>query len=131
MPKKTAAPKANSKAAGGKTPAAKAKPAPKPQAAPAANVAAKTAMPKPLGRRAQIVADAEAGKLPSPPDFSAPTHARFRGKLEAVVALVKAGDVAGLKAFAINPISSSPKAIDRYRNLAVTALEAKAGKAAA
>jgi hypothetical protein len=43
-----------------------------------------------------------------------------------VVALVKAGDVRKLKAFQINPVSSSPKAIDRYRNVAVTALSAKA-----
>jgi hypothetical protein len=41
-------------------------------------------------------------------------------------ALVKADDVRKLKAFEINPVSSSPKAIDRYRNLAVIALAAKA-----
>jgi hypothetical protein len=38
---------------------------------------------------------------------------------------VKADDVRKLKAFEINPVSS-PKAIDRYRNLAVIALAAKA-----
>jgi len=83
------------------------------------------AAPKPLGKRAAILAAAQAGQLPTPPDFNAPTHARFRAKLAAVVSLVEAGDVGGLKAFAINPVSSSPKAIARYRDLAVTALEAR------
>lgn len=78
-----------------------------------------------LGKRAQILADAEAGKLPSVPDFSAATHERFRPKLEELVKLVKAADIKGLKAFPINPISTSPKAMDRYRNLAVIALKAK------
>lgn len=84
---------------------------------------------RPLGQRAQILADAQAGKLPKAPDFSAKTHERFRPKLEALKALVKEGDVAGLKKFEINPISSSPKALDRYRNLAVIALNAQAKEA--
>ncbi|MDX0299581.1 hypothetical protein GOL31_02760 [Sinorhizobium medicae] len=106
---------------------AKEKPAkaPKAAAAPAAE--------KALGKRAQIAADAEAGIIPAKPDFSAPTHARFRKKLDEIVALVEKGDVKALKAFPINPVSSSPKAMDKYRNLAVIALEAqrKAAKAAA
>lgn len=79
-----------------------------------------------LGKRAAILAAAQAGKLPEPPDFSAKTHERFRPKLEAVVKLVRAKDVRGLKAFEINPVSTSPKAIARYRDLAVIALTAKA-----
>jgi len=78
------------------------------------------------GKRAAIEEAAKAGKLPPEPDFSAPTHARYRGKLAEVIKLAKAGDVKGLKAFQINPISTSPKAIDRYRNLAVIAIEARA-----
>lgn len=74
----------------------------------------------------EALAAAQAGKLPAEPDFSAETHKRFRPKLAEVVALAKAGDVAGLRAFDIKPISTSPKAIDRYRNLAVIALEARA-----
>jgi hypothetical protein len=88
------------------------------------NGAAKTERPR--GQRAAMLAAAEAGKLPPAPDFGAPTHARFRKKLAEVVALVKTGDIRKLKAFEINPVSSSPKAIDRYRNLAVIALAAKA-----
>lgn len=76
-----------------------------------------------------LEAEAKSGRMPPKPDFSAPTHARFRKKLDEVIALVEAGDIAGLKAYQINPISSSPKAIDRYRNLAVIALEAKAQQA--
>lgn len=89
---------------------------------------ATTAAPeKPAGgKRAAVEAAAREGKLPTPPDFSAPTHARYRNKLSEVIALVKARDVKALKAFEINPISTSPKAIDRYRNLAVIALEAAA-----
>jgi hypothetical protein len=90
--------------------------------------AEKKADPKPrvLGARAKIEADAQAGKIPAPPDFSADTHTRFRPKLAELVALVKAKDVKGLKAYPINPISTSPKAMNRYRNLAVVALEAQA-----
>lgn len=81
---------------------------------------------KGLGKRTQAIADAQAGKLPAPPDFSAETHTRFRPKLAELVALVKAKDIKALKAYPIKPISTSPKALDRYRNLAVMALEAKA-----
>lgn len=81
---------------------------------------------------AEAAAAAAEGKLPTPPDFSAETHKRFRPKLAELVALAKAGDVAGLKRYEINPISTSPKAMDRYRNLAVIALEARSkGKVAA
>ncbi len=88
---------------------------------------------KALGKRAQIVADAEAGIVPPKPDFSAATHARFRKKLDEVAALVEKGDIKALKAYPINPVSSSPKAMDKYRHLAVIALEAqrKAAKAEA
>lgn len=109
-------------AAGKKAVRAAAKASPKPAKA----AKAPTAAPKAAaGKRAETLAAAERGELPAPPDFSAATHARFRGKLAEIVALVEAGDVKALKAFAINPISSSPKALDKFRNLAVTALEAK------
>lgn len=86
---------------------------------------------KPLGKRAEIAAAAERGVLPDAPDFSADTHKPFRKKLEQLVALVKAADIEGLEAFEIKPISSSRKAMDRYRNLSVVALKAKAAKKAA
>jgi hypothetical protein len=82
----------------------------------------------PKGKRATAEAAARAGNLPTPPDFSAATHARFRKKLDEVVALAKAGDLAGLRSFSIKPVSSSPKAIDRYRNLCILALEATPGR---
>jgi hypothetical protein len=91
------------------------KPAPKPE----------PASTRPIGKRAAIEAAAREGKLPEPPDFSAETHKRFRNKLASVVELAKAGDLKGLRAFEINPVSSSPKAIARYRDLCVIALEAK------
>jgi hypothetical protein len=82
---------------------------------------------RPLGKRAAIEAAAHDGKLPAPPDFSAETHKRFRNKLQNVIDLAKAGDLKGLRAFEINPVSSSPKAIARYRDLCVIALESRAG----
>lgn len=83
------------------------------------------------GKRAAILEAAQRGELPAAPDFSAPTHARFRKKLAEIVALAEAGDVPGLKAITINPVSSSPKAMDKYRNLAVIALESRHQKDAA
>lgn len=81
---------------------------------------------RPLGKRAAIETAAREGKLPEPSDFSAETHKRFRNKLASVVELAKTGDLKGLRAFEINPVSSSPKAIARYRDLCVIALEAHA-----
>jgi hypothetical protein len=83
---------------------------------------------RPLGKRAAIEAAAREGKLPEPPDFSADTHKRFRNKLASVVELAKTGDLKGLRAFEINPVSSSPKAIKRYRDLCIVAIEAQAAR---
>lgn len=88
---------------------AKAPKAEKPAKAPTA--AAAPAADKALGKRAQIAADAEAGIIPAKPDFSAPTHARFRKQLDEIAALVEKGDINALKAYPINPVSSSPKAM--------------------
>jgi hypothetical protein len=74
---------------------------------------------------ADLEARARQGELPPPPDFSATTHARFRAKLEGLVALAEKGDLDGLRAVVINPVSSSPKAMARYRDLAVIAIEAR------
>jgi hypothetical protein len=80
--------------------------------------------PKP-GKRKAIIEQAQAGSLPAAPDFSKPTHARFRSKLAKLVAFAEAGDVEGLKAIEINPVSTSPKAMARYRDLAIIAIEAR------
>jgi hypothetical protein len=77
---------------------------------------------------ADLEARARQGELPPPPDFSAATHARFRGKLVGLVALAEKGDVDGLRAVVINPVSSSPKAMARYRDLAVIAIQAREGR---
>jgi hypothetical protein len=86
------------------------------------------AVTRPLGKRAAIETAAREGKLPEPPDFSADTHKRFRNKLQSVIELAKASDLKGLRAFEINPVSSSPKAIARYRDLCVIALDVQAGR---
>jgi hypothetical protein len=77
------------------------------------------------GKRKAIIEQAQAGALPIAPDFSKPTHARFRAKLAKLVALAEAGDIEGLKAIEINPVSASPKAMARYRDLAIIAIEAR------
>jgi hypothetical protein len=84
---------------------------------------------RPQGRRAEIAENAAKGILPPAPDFSAETHKRFRGKLAEIVKLVEAGDIAALKAIEIKTYSSSPKAMARYRDLAVTALEIRSASA--
>lgn len=84
----------------------------------------------PTGKRAAVEEAARQGSLPTPPDFSAATHARFRAKLAKLVELAEAGDAEGLKAVALNPVSTSPRAMARYRDLAVIAIEARAAKAA-
>ena len=83
-----------------------------------------------IGKRQAILDQAQTGALPQPPDFSKPTHARFRAKLAQIVALAEAGDIAGLQGFEINPVSSSPKAMARYRDLCVFAIAARAQVAA-
>jgi hypothetical protein len=80
-------------------------------------------------RDAEIEAKARQGELPPPPDFSAPTHARFRAKLAKLVEMAGKADATGLRAIQINPVSSSPKALARYRNLAVMAIEARLSRA--
>jgi len=78
-----------------------------------------------VGKRQAILDQAQTGALPQAPDFSKPTHARFRAKLAQIVALAEAGDIAGLQTFEINPVSSSPKAMARYRDLCVIAITAR------
>lgn len=75
------------------------------------------------------------GTLPKRPDFSADTHERFRPLLKEVAdAVAKAAEAKGaarsaaidaLKKIKVNPVSSSPKAVDRYRKIALKALAAQ------
>ena len=84
-------------------------------------------------RRGALLAAFEAAKtgtLPPPPNFEAATHASYRGKLSKLVAAAEAGDIAALQAIEINPCSTSPKAMERYRNIVLVALAARAQPAA-
>jgi hypothetical protein len=82
---------------------------------------------RPTGKRAAIAEAAAKGTLPQPPDFSANTHKPYRARLAKLVELVAAGDLAGLRAVEmVPPRSSSPKALHKYRDLAIIALEARA-----
>ena len=80
-----------------------------------------------VGKRQAILDQAQAGALPTAPDFSKATHARFRIKLAQIVALAEAGDIAALLAFKINPVSCRPKATTRCRDLCVMALTVRVG----
>ena len=79
-----------------------------------------------LTARALAAQAVASGVVPSPPDFSAQTHARFRKRLEEIVALVESGNIRALKALVINPVSSSPRAMAKYRDNAAIALTARA-----
>ena len=96
------------------------------EAAPALVEEPKALITPSIGKRQAILDQAQTGALPLAPDFSKPTHARFRAKLAQIVALAEAGDIAALQAFEINPVSSSPKAMARYRDLCVIAITARA-----
>jgi hypothetical protein len=48
----------------------------------------------------------------------------LRAKLAQIVAKAEADDIAGLQTFEINPVSSSPKAMARFRDLCVIAITA-------
>ncbi len=98
------------------------------EAAPAAEEP-KAATAPIIGKRQAILDQAQTGALPQAPDFSKPTHARFRAKLAQIVALAEAGDIVALQAFEINPVSSSPKAMARYRDLCVIAIMARTAAA--
>jgi hypothetical protein len=105
---------------------ARAIPASKPRRQRKAPPAARLAPAPGLGKRAAILASAQSGVMPSPPDFSAPTHTRFRPRLAEVVALAEAGDLKALKAWRYAGfMSTSPKAIQRFRDLSIVALEAR------
>ncbi len=105
-------------------------PEPAQEPAPIVNADAPAAPRAPRRRRdADIEAKARRGELPPPPDFSAPTHARLRAKLAALVEMAGKADATGLRAVPINPVSSSPKALARYRDLAVLAIGAREGRA--
>ena len=71
-------------------------------------------------------AQAARGLIPAAPDFSAPTHKRFRPMLAEIIKAAKAGSTAALLKIKINPVSSSPRAADRYRKLCVQALKTQA-----
>lgn len=79
--------------------------------------------PPKTGKAAEVYAAAQKGVLPEPPDFSAPTHARFRAKLAELETLVKARDAQGLRAVIIKATSTSPIAMAKYRALALMAIE--------
>jgi hypothetical protein len=69
---------------------------------------------------------AKRGKMPGKLDFSADTHTRFRPALAEVEKLAAAKNVKGLKNYEWPGfVSSSPKAILRWRDICVTALSSK------
>jgi hypothetical protein len=86
--------------------------------------------PVAMGKRASAEAAARAGELPAAPDFSANTHKAYRKHLEAMIELAAAGDPDTMLAYPTKDYDSSWKAINRYRDLCLLAIRAKAGQAA-
>lgn len=72
-------------------------------------------------KRTRSAATDERG-CPIAPDFSAATHAPHRKKLVRLIELFDNGDIAGLRSVQINPTSTSPRALLRYRDAAVAFL---------
>jgi len=83
-----------------------------------------------IGKRQAILDQPQAGALPTAPDFSKPIHARFHAKRAQVVTSAEARNIRELQAFEIDPVSSSPKAMARYRDLCVIAITARTQVAA-
>jgi hypothetical protein len=79
-------------------------------------------------RHMDMLEAAQAGSLPTPPDFTAETHKNYRAKLKRLTDAVAAGDVAALESVDIKPVCSSSRPLARYRNLAVIALKARAAR---
>ena len=107
--------------------AAKYDPAP---ASVATSKSAKVAVTKAKGRSKWTDAEENAknGVIPTPPDFSANTHKYYRKALAEVVAMVAAKNIDGLKRWKPARADGSPGMIDRYRRIAITALQAKPKK---
>jgi len=89
--------------------------------------AAPPAPPAPPARAAApaapIIAAAVRATLPPPPNFEAATHKPYRAKLAKLIELAHAGDIGGMLAIEIKPSSTSPKALIRYRNAVIAALQ--------
>lgn len=73
-------------------------------------------------RKRKGMDEAEKGILPPPLDFSANTHKAWRGKLSELQALIDKRNLNGLKAWSVEPKSSSRQMLMRYRDCAIAAL---------
>lgn len=62
--------------------------------------------------------------LPTPPDFSKPSHAPYRKRLAAMVEAAEKGDAAFLAGLTFKVERSSQKIMARYRDACLTALKA-------
>ena len=71
------------------------------------------------------------GEMPTPPDFSKPSYAPDRKRLQALSDLAEAGDAAALRAYAIRVFYTGAQALDRYRHRAIIAIEAQRQERAA
>lgn len=77
--------------------------------------------PTPMTEQAIV---AQAFALPTPPDFSKPSHAPYRKRLALMVAAAEAGDAAFLAALQFKVERSSQKIMARYRDACLRALGA-------
>lgn len=71
----------------------------------------------------QREAQANEGKIPAPLDLTAPTRQYLQKRHEEIRAAAREGNVKGLKAMEITESNSNYKALARYRDLCVTAIQ--------
>lgn len=84
------------------------------------------------GKRAQAETDAANGILPPDPTVTrGDSNKRWIAPMDRLIAARDAGDIDALKAEVLPTYSSTPKALGKFRDLCVVALEARAAKGAA
>ena len=94
--------------------------------APVAVETPKAKVPKAASsEKAAIAEAAKQGVLPPTPDYSAKTHRAYVKRFENVIAMVKARDLAGLKAEPTLVTWATSKMLCTYRDLCIVALEAQ------
>ena len=86
-------------------------------------------LPGMSAKNAELYMRAAAGEMPVPPDFSKPSYAPDRKRLQELVDLAGAGDVAALRAYAIKTYYSAVLEMDRFRHRAILAVEESAAAA--
>jgi hypothetical protein len=93
---------------------------------PHADPDARPTMPGMSKATAEAYMAAARGVMPTPPNFSAASYKPDRPRLAKLIEMAEAGDAKALRGYSIKVYYSAALALDRYRQMAVIALEARA-----